>query len=85
MSSLYSKLSILKDDENFFSNSKKNSVIKQLQKDLKLTLEESTIFSIIMSYQLNSTYAIDFSSIKDDFKLDNDAYLKYLNMLSYHI
>lgn len=80
MSSLYSKLSILKNDENFFSNSKKNSVIKQLQKDLKLTLEESTIFSIIMSYQLNSTYAIDFSSIKDDFKLDNDAYLKYLNI-----
>jgi AAA+ superfamily predicted ATPase len=80
MSSLYSKLSILKDDENFFTNSKKNSVIKQLQKDLKLTLEESTIFSMIMSYQLNSTYAIDFSNIKDDFKLDDDKYLDYLNI-----
>ena len=80
MSSLYSKLSILKNDENFFSNSKKNSVIKQLQKDLKLTLEETTIFSIIMSYQLNSTYAIEFSSIKDDFKLSDDTYLNYLNI-----
>ena len=80
MSSLYSKLSILKNDENFFSNSKKNSVIKQLQKDLKLTLEETTIFSIIMSYQLNSNYAIEFSSIKDDFKLSDDTYLNYLNI-----
>ena len=80
MSSLYSKLSILKNDENFFSNSKKNSVIKQLQKDLKLTLEEATIFSIIMSYQVNSYYSFSFSTIKDDFKLDNDDYLKYLNI-----
>jgi AAA+ superfamily predicted ATPase len=80
MSSLYSKLSILKNDENFFSNSKKSSVIKQLQKDLKLTLEETTIFSIIMSYQLNSNYAIEFSSIKDDFKLSDDTYLNYLNI-----
>ena len=64
MSSLYSKLSILKNDENFFPNSKKNGVIKQLQKELKLTLEETTIFSIIMSYQLNSTYAIEFLGIK---------------------
>ena len=80
MSSLYSKLSILKNDENFFLSSKKNSVIKQLQKDLKLTLEESTIFSIIMSYQLNSNYAIEFSNIKDDFKLSDDTYLNYLNI-----
>ena len=80
MSSLYSKLSILKNDENFFSNSKKSSVIKQLQKELKLTLEETTIFSIIMSYQLNSTYAIEFSGIKDDFKLSDDTYLNYLNI-----
>lgn len=80
MSSLYSKLSILKNDENFFSNSKKNSVIKQLQKELKLTLEETTIFSIIMSYQLNSNYAIEFSNIKDDFKLSDDTYLNYLNI-----
>lgn len=80
MSSLYSKLSILKNDENFFSSSKKNSVIKQLQKELKLTLEETTIFSIIMSYQLNSNYAIEFSNIKDDFKLSDDTYLNYLNI-----
>ena len=80
MSSLYSKLSILKNDENFFPNSKKNGVIKQLQKELKLTLEETTIFSIIMSYQLNSNYAIEFSNIKDDFKLSDDTYLNYLNI-----
>ena len=66
MSSLYSKLSILKDDENFFSNSKKNGVIKELQKELKLSAEKAIVFSIIMSYQLNSTYAIEFASIKDD-------------------
>ncbi len=80
MQSLYSKLSILKDDEDFFKNSKKNPTIKQLQKDLKLSHEESTIFSIIMSYQLNSSYAAELSKIKDDFELDNDAYLKYLNI-----
>lgn len=80
MSSLYSKLSILKDDENFFLNSKKNTMIKELQKELKLSVEESTIFSIIMSYQLNSGYAAEFSKIKDDFKLENDAYLNYLNI-----
>ena len=80
MSSLYSKLSILKNDENFFPNSKKNGVIKQLQKELKLTLQETTIFSIIMSYQLNSTYAIEFLGIKDDFKLSDDTYLNYLNI-----
>ena len=80
MSSLYSKLSILKDDENFFKNNKRNSTIKQLQKELKLSIEESTIFSIIMSYQLNSNYSIDFSNIKDDFKLNDDKYLDYLNI-----
>ncbi|NCB13349.1 MAG: hypothetical protein EOM78_17145, partial [Erysipelotrichia bacterium] len=80
MQSLYSKLSILKDDEDFFKNSKKNSVIKQLQKELKLSIEEATIFSIIMSYQLSSNYAQEFSKIKDDFKLENDDYLKYLNI-----
>lgn len=80
MQSLYSKLSILKDDEDFFKNSKKNPVIKQLQKELKLSIEEASIFSIIMSYQLNSNYASEFSKIKDDFKLENDIYLKYLNV-----
>ncbi len=80
MQSLYSKLSILKDDEDFFKNSKKNSIIKQLQKELRLSFEEATIFSIIMSYQLSSNYAQEFSKIKDDFKLENDDYLKYLNV-----
>ncbi len=80
MQSLYSKLSILKDDEDFFKNSKRNSVIKQLQKELRLSFEEATIFSIIMSYQLSSNYAQEFSKIKDDFKLENDDYLKYLNV-----
>ena len=80
MSSLYSKLSILKDDENFFVNHKKLTVIKQIQKDLNLNIEESTIFSIMMSYQLSADYAFDFSKIKDDFKLQDDEYLKYLNI-----
>ena len=80
MSSLYSKLSILKDDENFFSNHKKLTVIKQIQKDLNLNIEESTIFSIMMSYQISADYAFDFSKIKDDFKLQDDEYLKYLNI-----
>ena len=80
MSSLYSKLSILKDDENFFSNHKKLTVIKQIQKDLNLNIEESAIFSIMMSYQLSADYAFDFSKIKDDFKLQDDEYLKYLNI-----
>ena len=80
MQSLYSKLTILKDDEDFFKNSKRNSVIKQLQKELKLSVEEATIFSIIMSYQINSSYASEFSKIKDDFKLENEDYLKYLNI-----
>ena len=80
MSSLYSKLSILKDDENFFVNHKKLTVIKQIQKDLNLNIEESTIFSIMMSYQISADYAFDFSKIKDDFKLQDDEYLKYLNI-----
>ncbi|MGJ0359975.1 ATP-binding protein [Aliarcobacter cryaerophilus] len=80
MSSLYSQLSVLKDDEDFFKNSKRNSVIKQLQKELKLSVEEATIFSIIMAYQINSSYASEFSKIKDDFKLQSDEYLKYLNI-----
>ena len=80
MSSLYSKLSILKDDENFFVNHKKLTVIKQIQKDLNLNIEESAIFSIMMSYQLSADYAFDFSKIKDDFKLQDDEYLKYLNI-----
>ena len=80
MSSLYSKLSILKDDENFFSNHKKISVIKQLQKELTIPFEEATVFCIIMSYQLNSNYAADFSKIKADFNLESDDYLKYLNV-----
>ena len=33
-----------------------------------------------MSYQLSSKYEQEFSKIKDDFKLKNDNYLKYLNV-----
>ena len=80
MSSLYSKLSVLKDDEDFFLNSRTNKTIKEIQKELKLSVEEATIFSIIMSYQINSSYASEFSKIKDDFKLQSDEYLKYLNI-----
>lgn len=80
MQSLYSKLSILKDDEDFFKNNKKNSTIKQLQKELKLSYEEASVFSIIMSYQLNCSYSNEFLNIKNDFKLENDDYLNYLNM-----
>ena len=80
MSSLYSKLSVLKDDADFFLNSRTNKTIKEIQKELKLSVEEATIFSIIMSYQINSSYASEFSKIKDDFKLENEDYLKYLNI-----
>ena len=34
----------------------------------------------MMSYQLSADYAFDFSKIKDDFKLQDDEYLKYLNI-----
>ena len=80
MSSLYSKLAVLKNDEDFFKTSKKNSTIKQLQKELKLSHEEATIFSIVLSFQLNSNYASEFSKIKEDFKLEDEDYLKYLNI-----
>jgi AAA+ superfamily predicted ATPase len=80
MQSLYSKLSILKDDESFFSNSRKNSTIKQIQKELNLSIDEAVILSIIMSYQIQDSYSTDFSDIKKDFKLENDDYLKYLNV-----
>ena len=48
MQSLYSKLSILKDNEDFFSNYKKNITIKQIQKDLNLSIDEAAIFCIII-------------------------------------
>ena len=38
MKSLYSKLSIIKTEEDFFSNYKKNTTIKQIQKDLNLSI-----------------------------------------------
>ena len=34
MSSLYSKLSVLKDDEDFFLNSRTNKTVKEIQKEL---------------------------------------------------
>ncbi len=80
MQSLYSKLSILKDDESFFLNCKNNSTIKQIKKELNITIEEATVFSIIMSYQLENSYSTSFLDLKKDFKLDSDDYLKYLNI-----
>jgi len=80
MKSLYSQISILKDDENFFTNSKNIRVVKDIQRELNLSLEEARIFSIIISYQLQDSYSAKFSVIKNDFNLKNDEYLKYLNI-----
>ena len=80
MQSLYSKLSILKDDEKFFLNSRTNKTIKQIQKELNLTINEAMILSIVISYQIQDSYSTDFSNIKKDFKLESDEYLKYLNV-----
>lgn len=80
MKSLYSQISILKNDENFFTNSKNNKAIKDIQKELKLSFEEAIVFSIIISYQLQDTYSTRFSDIKKDFNIENDEYLKYLNI-----
>ncbi|RXJ96063.1 hypothetical protein CRU94_05485 [Arcobacter sp. AHV-9/2010] len=80
MQSLYSKLSILKDDESFFLNSRTNKTIKQIQKELNLTIDEAMILSIVISYQIQDSYSTDFSNIKKDFKLESDEYLKYLNV-----
>ncbi|WP_323590875.1 hypothetical protein [Aliarcobacter butzleri] len=80
MSSLYSKLSVLKDDENFFLNSRTNKTIKEIQKELNITIDEAMVLSIIMSYQIQDTYSTSFDSLKKDFKLQSDEYLKYLNI-----
>ena len=80
MQSLYSKLSVLKNQEDLFTNYKKNPTIKLIQKDLKLTLEEAVVFSVIISYQLENSYSTSFSDLKKDFKLESDDYLKYLNI-----
>lgn len=80
MKSLYSQLTVLKDDESIFTNSKNIRVVKDIQKELKLSFEEAIIFSIIISYQLQDTYSTRFSDIKKDFNLENDEYLKYLNI-----
>ena len=74
MQSLYSKLSILKDDESFFQNSRKNQTIKQIQKELNITVDEAMVLSIIMSYQIQDTYSTSFDSLKKDFKLQSDDY-----------
>lgn len=80
MSSLYSKLSVLKDDEDFFLNSRTNKTIKEIQKELNITIDEAMVLSIIMSYQIQDTYSTSFDSLKKDFKLQSDEYLKYLNI-----
>ena len=80
MSSLYSKLSVLKDDENFFLNSRTNKTIKEIQKELNITIDEAMVLSIIMSYQIQDKYSTSFDSLKKDFKLQSDEYLKYLNI-----
>ena len=80
MSSLYSKLSVLKDDENFFLNSRTNKTVKEIQKELNITIDEAMVLSIIMSYQIQDTYSTSFDSLKKDFKLQSDEYLKYLNI-----
>lgn len=48
MKSLYSQLSILKDDESLFLNVKKNQTIKQIQKELNITTDEAIVISIII-------------------------------------
>ncbi|WNL13297.1 ATP-binding protein [Aliarcobacter cryaerophilus] len=80
MSSLYSQLSVLKDDEDFFLNSRTNKTIKEIQKELNITIDEAMVLSIIMSYQIQDTYSTSFDSLKKDFKLQSDEYLKYLNI-----
>ena len=80
MSSLYSKLSVLKDDENFFLNSRTNKTVKEIQKELNITIDEAMVLSIIMSYQIQDTYSTSFDTLIKDFKLQSDEYLKYLNI-----
>ncbi|MCT7509331.1 ATP-binding protein [Aliarcobacter cryaerophilus] len=80
MSSLYSQLSLLKDDEDFFLNSRTNKTIKEIQKELNITIDEAMVLSIIMSYQIQDTYSTSFDTLKKDFKLQSDEYLKYLNI-----
>ena len=77
MSSLYSKLSVLKDDENFFLNSRTNKTVKEIQKELNITIDEAMVLSIIMSYQIQDTYSTSFDTLKKDFKLQSDEYLLY--------
>ena len=43
MSSLYSKLSVLKDDENFFLNSRTNKTVKEIQKELEVVSLHSLV------------------------------------------
>lgn len=58
MSSLYSQLSVLKDDEDFFLNSRTNKTIKEIQKELNITIDEAMVLSIIMSYQIQYSFAL---------------------------
>lgn len=70
MSSLYSQLSVLKDDEDFFLNSRTNKTVKEIQKELNITIDEAMVLSIIMSYQIQDTYSTSFDSLKKDFNPD---------------
>ncbi|MGJ0321106.1 hypothetical protein [Aliarcobacter cryaerophilus] len=58
MSSLYSQLSVLKDDEDFFLNSRTNKTVKEIQKELNITIDEAMVLSIIMSYQIQYSFAL---------------------------
>ncbi|MGJ0339438.1 ATP-binding protein [Aliarcobacter cryaerophilus] len=80
MSSLYSQLSVLKDDADFFLNSRTNKTVKEIQKELNINIDEAMVLSIIMSYQIQDTYSTSFDTLKKDFKLQSDEYLKYLNI-----
>ena len=56
MKSLYSQLSILKDDESLFLNFKKNQTIKQIQKELNITIDEVIVLSISNHINITKTY-----------------------------
>ncbi|MGJ0310725.1 hypothetical protein [Aliarcobacter cryaerophilus] len=56
MKSLYSQLSILKDDESLFLNFKKNQTIKQIQKELNITINEVIVLSISNHINITKTY-----------------------------
>lgn len=50
MSSLYSQLSVLKDDEDFFLNSRTNKTIKEIQKELNITIDEAMVSNEVLNW-----------------------------------